>query len=75
MRVLLVFVVVMLLAWRWRTARTALHRADQRKQASPPAALDMVPCGQCGVHIPANDAVTGLQGAYCSTDHLRQTEP
>jgi uncharacterized protein len=74
MRYLLIFLVVLLIAWRWRTSRSDTARQTQRKQADAPTALDMVRCAQCGVHVPAPDALPGRKGAYCSADHLRQSE-
>lgn len=75
MRYLLIFLVVLLVAWRWRTSRAALERKAQRMQDAAPAALAMVRCSHCGVHLPANDAVKGAKGAYCGANHLRQAEP
>jgi uncharacterized protein len=75
MRYLLIFLVVLLIAWRWRASRTALERKAQRKQDSPPTALTMVRCSQCGVHLPAHDAVQGNKGIYCGAAHLRLAEP
>lgn len=78
MRYLLVFLAVLLLVWRWRTARAAaLQERHQAAQSRPPikgTALTMVACTQCGVHIPANDACNGARGAYCSTAHRQQAE-
>jgi len=72
MKYLPIFLVVLLIAWRWKTTRSALQRKAQHKQ--PPAALEMVSCTECGVHVPANDAVKGVKGSYCSAAHLRQAE-
>lgn len=75
MKYLLLFLVVFFIAWRWKTTRTALERKAQQKQAAAPAALAMVRCQQCGVHVPANDALTGAQGSYCSAAHRCLAEP
>jgi uncharacterized protein len=72
MKYLLIFLVVLLIAWRWKTTRTALERKTEQKKA--PAALEMVRCKQCGVHLPAHDAVMGTQGTYCSAAHRRLCE-
>lgn len=74
MKPLLIFLVVLIVVWRWRTARTAV--AQQRPQKPPVAAkpLTMVACGQCGIHIPAGDAVMGTRAAYCCAAHRQQME-
>lgn len=73
MRFLLVFLVVLILAWRWRTWREAKQR--DRQTATKPRTTEMVICHQCGVHIPVQDAVIGTQGSYCSTAHRLAMEP
>jgi uncharacterized protein len=72
-RFLLVFLVVLVLAWRWRTWRAS----EQQRRASdtPPKTTDMVRCAQCGMHVPAHEAVVGLKGQYCSTAHRLSMEP
>jgi uncharacterized protein len=72
---LLVFLVVLVLAWRWRTWREAVHREASRSNKTAPGATDMVACHQCGVHIPAQDAVVGTLGVYCSGAHRLVMEP
>jgi uncharacterized protein len=75
MKFLLLAVVILLLAWRWRTARNAtLGQRSQPKPPTKPAALSMVVCNHCGVHIPAPDAVQGAQGVYCSIAHRQHAE-
>lgn len=75
MRYLLILLVVLLVAWRWKTARAAMQRKAQHQQTAAPAAQAMVCCAQCGLHVPTHDAVTGANGAYCSAAHLRLAEP
>lgn len=68
------FLIVLVLAWRWRGWRAS----EQRRRAPPETPLqvtDMVRCAQCGVHIPANEAVAGRKGQYCSTAHRLAMEP
>lgn len=78
MRYLLVFLAVLLLVWRWRTARAAALR--QREQAQHPraplqgAARTMVACAHCGVHVPVDDALRSSHGAYCCAAHRQQAE-
>jgi uncharacterized protein len=75
MRYLLIFFVVLLVAWFWRTSRISPERKAQTKQSAAPTTLAMVRCTQCGVHLPANDAVKGIKGTYSSADHLHRAEP
>lgn len=77
MRFLLVFLVVLVLAWRWRTWREAVQHEAARSldKAAKPDTTDMVACHQCGVHIPAHDAVVGALGTYCSVAHRLRMEP
>ena len=59
MRYLLVFLVALVLIWRWRTARTAaLQKRPPPQETS--GALTIVACTQCGVHVPIGDAVSLL---------------
>jgi len=75
---LLGFLVMLLVAWRWRTARAAkqLDAQRQRQHQHPPTQtqVEMVRCGQCGVHVPANEAVYGARGTYCSNAHRQLKE-
>ena len=73
MKYLLVFGLVFLVAWRWRTARENTMREHARRP-HPGAPAEMVACRHCGLHLPAADAITGRQGAYCSTAHRRAEE-
>lgn len=75
MRFLLVFLVVLVLAWRWRTWRESVHSRKHGSEKSKPETTDTVACHQCGMHIPAHDAVVGALGAYCSTAHRIRMEP
>ncbi len=75
MKFLLVFLVVLVIAWRWRTWREASQWTAKRKSTAVPAAAAMVACHQCGVHLPASDAVVGTQGSYCSVAHRLSMEP
>ena len=78
MRYLLIFLAVLLLVWRWRSARaTTLRDRQQAAHTRPPVkgeARTMVACTHCGVHIPADDVFTGARGTYCSAAHRQQAE-
>ncbi len=74
MKYLLGFLVMLLVAWRWRTARTAKQLNAQRQHSATRTQVEMVRCDQCGVHVPANEAVPGAQGTYCSIVHRQKKE-
>lgn len=69
MRFLLIFLVILVAAWRWRTWREAVQSNKNTKNKVVPKTSDTVVCRQCGVHIPVQDAVTGSLGVYCSAAH------
>jgi uncharacterized protein len=72
---LLVFLVILLVAWKWRSARTADQIATRRQRASAEATpTQMVQCAHCDVHIPAGEALTGLRGVYCCNAHRKLAE-
>lgn len=75
MRFLLGFLVVLVIAWRWRAWRESKQLMKRNTPSDPAVASDMLSCKQCGLHIPANEAIAGKLGSYCSTDHRRQMEP
>jgi len=76
MRPLLVFLLILVLAWRWRTWREARQQEKQRQNPSQAGSTTaMLACRQCGVHVPAQDAVVGRLGTYCCAAHQMQMEP
>ncbi len=75
MKFLLVFLVVLVIAWRWRSWREAGQLAVKRKKPVVPDATTMIACHQCGVHLPAGEAIVGAQGSYCSVAHRLSVEP
>ncbi len=75
MRFLLIFLVVLVLAWRWRVWRESRLKERQQSQATKPATIGMVACHDCGVHVPTGEAVTGALGHYCSVAHRLNQEP
>jgi uncharacterized protein len=75
MKFLLVFLVVLVIAWRWRTWREAAQLEKQKSFQADAASTDMIACQHCGLHLPANEAVVGRLGSYCSNDHRLKVEP
>lgn len=79
MKFLLVFAVVLIGFFLWRS-----NRATQQPPAKPPApdkpasgarSVDMVECAVCGLHCPKTDSVQGKLGVYCTAQHRAQAEP
>jgi len=64
---LLLAVIAAVLWFRHKTGAAA-----NRAKPTPPATVErMVACAQCGVHLPANDALCDKAGrAYCGQAHL-----
>ena len=57
MKYLLVFLVVFLVAWRWRAMREAEQSQSLQKKAQSKALpVDVVECAHCGVHVPQAEA-------------------
>ncbi|MBB4845305.1 uncharacterized protein HNP55_003852 [Paucibacter oligotrophus] len=52
--------------------------AQPRKEAPEPkptaAPQDMVSCAQCGLHLPAEEALPGRGGLFCSALHRQAYE-
>lgn len=49
--------------------RKAREGADQPAARRVPSPQQMVNCAQCGVHLPAADAVVDGARHYCSAEH------
>jgi uncharacterized protein len=76
LKYLLLFLIIFVVAWRWRTSRTGQHAAKQRAQSrDKPDAITMVSCAHCGVHVPEREALAGKHGVYCSSTHRTAAEP
>lgn len=72
MKYLLVFAVVFVAVWLWRKSRRDEMREREASRRRTPVVeppKDMVRCAQCGVHLPAADALIGPDGVYCSAAH------
>jgi uncharacterized protein len=70
---LIIFLIIFVVAWRWRAARSS-DKQETRQKRDNIQPTDMVRCAQCGVHLPAQEAISGRQGIYCSDKHRQLTE-
>lgn len=84
MKYLIIFAIVMIGFWLWRSSRssgdsggrtkpdaTGSNRAGKPLTPLPPA-TEIVACDVCHVHLPKSEALTGPGGVYCSVAHRRQ---
>jgi uncharacterized protein len=71
---LVILVLVLLVAWQWRSARAKQIKAKSARENAPKAPVDMVACTHCGVHLPAQDAIQGKAGLYCDVRHRAAVE-
>ena len=75
MKYLLVISLVLVVFWLWRHNRQAEKRAApaaRQPPGSPAAAMEMVECSVCKIHLPKSEALIGQDGIYCSEAHRRQ---
>ncbi len=79
MKFLLVFAVVLIGFFVWRSSRIGRKppaaKPGPAKGASDTPAIEMVQCAKCGLHCPRTDSVTGKLGVYCTAQHRQQAEP
>jgi len=69
MKVLLTLIALLALFW--------LLRASVRRMRAPPppagsgdaSPRTMLACAQCGLHLPANEALPGRGGVFCGPAH------
>lgn len=74
MKYLVILVLVFLVAWQWRNARSLKNNARSARDEAPQKPVDMVACAHCGVHLPKRDAVEGITGHYCDANHRAAAE-
>lgn len=76
MRFLLVLILALVVVWRWRSGHTGAlaQRQPGKKPSTSVPPVEMVACLRCGLHLPAEDAVHGTRGPYCSALHREQAE-
>ena len=66
MKVLVFLLAVLALVW---LLRGSVRRMRAPAPPPPPLPQTMVACAQCGVHLPASDALPGRGGVFCGADH------
>jgi uncharacterized protein len=77
LKYLVLLLIVLLGLWWIRQQRSGTNAPFKNK---PQGAHTMLPCAQCGVHIPESEAVLGKSSpsgaptVYCSPQHRRLHE-
>ena len=66
MKFALVLVAVIVLLW---LLRGTFNRRVKPPAAKPKNPLPRLACAQCGVHLPANEALPGRGGVFCGDAH------
>jgi uncharacterized protein len=69
MKYLLLVVVLALVFSMLARKRARPPAAKPEPQVQPKAALSMVTCAQCGLHLPLDEALPGQGGVFCSAAH------
>ncbi len=74
MKYLLIFFVVLVLVFQWRSSRSnaklkAGVKPDRNNKPMSAGPQSMVACAHCGLHVPSSDVVQGDLGVYCSAAH------
>jgi uncharacterized protein len=73
MKYALIFGLVLLVVWLWRSNRQKVSRA--RGPTAPTLqTTEIVACAVCKVHLPRSEALTGKHGLYCSAAHQQQAD-
>ncbi len=72
-------IIFIIFAWVMRSKKNTGQASDKRKPTAPSQADTpelMLQCAQCGVHIPASEALPHGSGVvFCSEEHRRQIFP
>ena len=72
MKLLVLLLVLLAGVWLWKRGRRLSQKAPPPRGER--AALPMVRCQQCGMHVPGHEAVAGRLGSYCSAEYRRYGE-
>lgn len=77
MKYLLIFFIVTVLVFQWRSSRAEAKARSKVAPSNPSTAQAqaVLACAECGLHVPAGEAVQGSRGVYCSAAHRQLQEP
>lgn len=68
MKILLLFAIGFAVWWLVRRGLRAPAEVPPT-EADPALPRDIVACAQCGLHLPADDALPGRGGVFCDPAH------
>ncbi len=76
MKYLLLLALLALLFFVLGVKRARPREPEARRPAAPPPARPqaMVSCAECGMHLPADEALPGKGGVFCSAAHRSSFE-
>jgi uncharacterized protein len=76
MKYLLIFGLVMVVFWLWRSSRQKITPPPADNARPPPTTrtTEVVACAVCHVHLPRTEALAGKHGLYCSAAHRQQAD-
>ena len=74
MKFLLLLLVLLFGVWLWRSNREASASLKDKASPASAAAIEMVGCNLCAVHVLATDALPGKKGFYCCQEHRQRAE-
>lgn len=69
MKLVVLFAILALLFFVLGARRSRPREPEQRAPAPPAGPQAMVRCAECGLHLPASDALPGKGGVFCSAAH------
>ena len=73
-KILLFLAAVFALLWFLRGGLARRRPPVPPPMPAAPAAQPIVACAQCGVHLPAGEALPGRGGVFCSDAHRASFE-
>ena len=74
MKYLLLFVVLAVLFFMLGARRSRPSEPEARKPRPPAPPRAMLSCAECGMHLPADEALPGKGGVFCSAAHRSSFE-
>lgn len=75
LRVLLLLALVVAVILWWKHSQRGRREAASPPPVPAPAGPEaMVRCAECGLHLPASQALPGRGGVFCSAEHRQRHE-
>ena len=74
MKYLLLLALLALIVFVLGFKRARPRQPEARKPAEPPSPQAMLSCAECGMHLPADEALPGKGGVFCSAAHRASFE-